>query len=173
MEFSVHQPLTTGISRLTRLCAARPRPCRATARHVHLAGGEIGQRAHGLDERLHVEQHALDVGMISDGRAGLRAERAALNAVMRIGAGLLIGALRNGDALQSDIKAGVVHHREHIFEAAIGLADQIADRAALFAEGHDRRRAGVDAELVLDRGADQIVARAERAIRVDQEFRAR
>ena len=108
--------------------------------------------------------------MIGDRRAGLASDRAALHALQRIAMRLLHGALGDGDAFEADVEAGVVHHGEHVFEAAIGLADQKADRAALFAIGHHRRGAGVDAELVLDRGADDIVALAGRAVGIDQEF---
>ena len=64
-----------------------------------------------------------------------------------------------------------VHHREHAGEAAILLADQIADRAAVIAIDHGAGRRGVDAELVLDRMRAHVVARAERAVGVHQEFR--
>jgi hypothetical protein len=63
-------------------------------------------------------------------------------------------------ALQPDREARVVHHREHVLEAAILLADQVAGGAALVAVGHHAGRAGVDAELVLDRDAAQVVALA-------------
>ena len=108
--------------------------------------------------------------MVGDRRASLAADRAALHALQRIAMRLLHGALGDGDAFEADVEAGVVHHGEHVFEAAIGLADQKAGRAALFAIGHHRRGTGVDAELVLDRGADDVVARAQRAVVIDQEF---
>ena len=138
---------------------------------VRLSGDVIGHGAHGVDARLHVEQHAAHVGMIDDRRARRLTDGAPLHARAGIVARLLIGALGNGDALDADIEPRVVHHREHIFEAAMGLADEIADRPAMVAEGHDRGRAAVNAELVLDRGADEIVAGAERAVRAGEKFR--
>ena len=97
--------------------------------------------------------------------------RAALLALARIGRGLLRRALGDADALQPDREARIVHHREHAIEPAVFLADQPADRAALVAVDHGAGRRAVDAELVLDRMAARIVARAERAVVVDQELR--
>ena len=51
------------------------------------------------------------------------------------------------------------------------FADQVADGAFVLAEGHDRGRAAVDAQLVFDGGADQVVALAQRAVVIDQELR--
>ena len=55
---------------------------------------------------------------------------AALDARPRIGQRLLVGALGDRDALEPDVQPRVVHHREHVFEAAVFLADQIAGRPA-------------------------------------------
>ena len=72
---------------------------------------------------------------------------------------------------ESDAEARQVHHNEHVFEPAMLLADQMADRAAGIPVSQHRRRARVDAELVLDRDTAHIVARAEAAILIDEEFR--
>ena len=56
-------------------------------------------------------------------------------------------------------------------DALVLFADQVADGAFLFAVGHDGGRAAVDAELVFDRGADQVVAGTERTVVIDQELR--
>ena len=50
------------------------------------------------------------------------------------------------------------------------LADQIAERAAAIAVRHHAGRARMDAELVFDRDAAQIVVLTQAAIGVDQEF---
>ena len=81
---------------------------------------------------------------------------------------LLPGALGGGQPGDANIEPRVVHHREHAGHAVILFADQIADRAVVFAIGHDAGRAAVDAQLVLERDRPQIVARAERAVVVDQ-----
>ena len=54
--------------------------------------------------------------------------------------------------------------------SAVLLTDEVADRTLVVAVGHHRGGAGVDSELVFERGAAEIVARAERAVRVDQVF---
>ena len=105
-------------------------------------------------------------------------DRAGLHAILRERRRLLVRPLRHGDALHADRVAGRVHHDEHVLEAAILLADQRADGAraveagtALVAELEHRRRAGPDAELVLDADAPGVVARADGAVRIDQELR--
>ena len=70
-----------------------------------------------------------------------------------------------------DREARRVHHDEHVLEAAVLLAHEVADRAVLVAVGHDGGRARVDAELVLDRHAVHVVALARRAVRLHQELR--
>ena len=64
---------------------------------------------------------------------------------------LLVGALGDRDALHADRVARRVHHDEHVLEAAVLLAHQVADRAAMVAELQHRGRARLDAQLVLDR----------------------
>ena len=106
----------------------------------------------------------------------LAAQRIApLLAFAGIGQRLLVGALAERHALQADAEASFVHHHEHVFEAAIRLAEQVADRSAaecaLVAIGHDTGRTTVDAQLVFERNAVSIVARPQRTIAIDQEFR--
>ena len=100
----------------------------------------------------------------------VEAHRLALHAIPRVRDGALVGALGEPHALHAHREAREVHHDEHVLEAAVLLADQVADRAALVAVRQHRRRARVDAELVLDRHAVHVVARAERAVGVDQEL---
>ena len=69
-----------------------------------------------------------------------------------------------------DGEARRVHHDEHVLEAAVLLADEIADRAFLFAVDQHRGRAGVDAELVLDGSAVHVVSLAQAAVGIDQEL---
>src|SRR3546814_20912084 len=71
-----------------------------------------------------------------------------LDAIPRISDRPLRGGFRYRDALQADIEAGIVHHREHGPHAALFLADQPADAIVLIAIGHDAGRRGVDAHLV-------------------------
>ena len=130
---------------------------------VHGGGGDVGHGTYRLGIGAHRHQHPADVGVIDDhaGR-GLRrdARGPALHAISRIGHRPLIGALRNADAFHADGESGQVHHDEHVFEAAILLAHHVTDRAALVAVGHDRGGARMNAELVLERHARDVVARA-------------
>ena len=99
-----------------------------------------------------------------------RAGDAALHALARIGHCALVGAIGEADALHANAEAGEVHHHEHVLEAAILFADEVTDRAAVIAEGENRRGARVDAELVLERHAAHVVARAEAAVGVHEEL---
>jgi hypothetical protein len=64
----------------------------------------------------------------------------------------------------------VVHHREHVLEPAVLLAHQVADGALVVAVRHHARRARVDAHLVLDRDAAQVVSLPGAAVRLHQEL---
>ena len=84
----------------------------------------------------------------------------ALHALAGVVARHLVGPLGDREPLEPDAEAGVVHHGEHVFEAAVLLAHQISDGPA-FAIGHDAGGAAVDAELVFQRNGAQVVGRAE------------
>ena len=90
---------------------------------------------------------------------------------LRVSTGLLIGSLGDAEPLDADRPAGQVHHHEHVLDPAVLLADQVADRAALVAEGEYRGRAGMDAELVLERHAVNVVGLGRRAVLVDEDLR--
>ena len=109
-------------------------------------------------------------------RSGRALDRTALDAVLRVAHRLLVGAIAHGDALHADLEAGGVHHDEHVFEAAVLLADEVtdgarADFALAVAEQQHAGRARLDAELVLDRRAVDIVALSERAVRPEHDLR--
>jgi hypothetical protein len=82
-------------------------------------------------EGAHRHQLAADVG-VDDDRIGLLVrrlrpgQRAALDAVLGVLRGVLVGDLADRQALQADAEARLVHHHEHGLQAAILLADQIA-----------------------------------------------
>jgi hypothetical protein len=133
---------------------------------------DVRQRARRLGLRAHAHQHAAHVRVMDDGDRAARAGQVArLHAVLCVAHRLLVRALGQADALHADAEARRVHHDEHVFEAAVFLADQRADRAAVIAELQHRGRAGLDAELVFDRHAMRVVARAQRTVGVDQELR--
>src|SRR5271169_7081615 len=106
-------------------------------------------------------------------RLGTRrgAERPALHPNSGEVARLLVGALGNRHALQPDIEPGGVHHREHVFEAAILLADAPADGPLVLAIGEDASRRSVDAELVLKAQRADVVARSWSPFVIGEEFR--
>ncbi len=135
--------------------------------------GHAGHRAAAFGVGAHRHQHALDVGVMDDGRAGIDGaiDRAALHAVFGIGHGVLVGALGNRDALHAHRVAGRVHHDEHVLEAAVLLADDVAHGAAVVAVLQHGRGRGLDAQLVLDAHAVHVVALAQRAVLADQELR--
>ena len=95
---------------------------------------------------------------------------ASLLAFHRIAQCLLVGAFGNRHALHTHQKARVVHHREHAGKAPVLLPDQIANGPALFAISHGAGWAAVNAELVLKANALGIIAVAQRAVFVHQEF---
>ncbi len=99
------------------------------------------------------------------------ARRPALPAFPGEGERLLVGALGHATPCRPTAEPRVVHHREHAGEAAVFLADEIADRAALVAVHHGAGRRAVDAQLVLDAAAAHVVPRAQRSVGVDEELR--
>ncbi len=129
-------------------------------RHVERDRGGVADRARRGGEGAHLHQHALDVGVHDDGVRAIAflADGAALAALLRVGQRLLIGAIGDPDAFEADAEPGLVHHREHAEHAAVFLADQVTDGAAMVAHGHGAGRRGVHAELVLDAARIDVVA---------------
>ena len=131
------------------------------------------QRPRALVERPGIEQHAPHVRMDHQ-RVGLgirlhRAGQAApLPPVLRIGHGILVGDFPHADALNADTEPGGVHHDEHALQALILLADQISGRPVII---HHAGRIAVDAHLVLDRPAAEVIAGPETPVGIDQKLR--
>src|ERR1700722_15286908 len=125
-----------------------------------------------MDVGLHRHEHALHIGTLNDrGHAVAAFSATALPALAGIGERLLIGAIADGYPLRADSQPGGVHHHKHGGEAAVLLAHQPGFCALVITVDHDAGRGAVDAELVLDSGAAQVVGLAERSIRVDEELR--
>jgi hypothetical protein len=95
----------------------------------------------------------------------------ALDAGPRVLERLLVRALSYRHAFHADSEPRVVHHGEHVLEATILLADEIADRALLVAIGKHAGRTRVYAQLVLDGDAADIVALPRGSVRLQQELR--
>ena len=168
---SVENALAIGVSSATRLAAAaRCGRVLGAAGHVRLSGRDEADGAGGLGQRLHGHEAAADVGVLDDGAhlAALARGGAALPALLGVGHRALRRPLGHRHALRADRQPRRVHHDEHDVEAAVLLAHQVADGAVLLAVLHHAGGARVDAELVLQAGADHIVARTERAVLVDE-----
>src|SRR5882724_11611205 len=101
-----------------------------------------------------------------DAFAAARTDRPPLHPLLGIPERSLISAIRDGYTFDAHLQACEVHHREHVLETAVLLTHQVPDSAFLVAVGHDAGRARVDPQLVLDRHALDVVARAEAAVRV-------
>jgi hypothetical protein len=107
---------------------------------VYAGERAVGERAHRLGAGPHVHQHPAHVWMVDNrGRFGA-AYRRPLHPLPGVAGCLLVGGFGHGHALQPNIQPRVVHHGEHVFEAAVGLTDEIGDRAFLVAVRHDGGR---------------------------------
>src|SRR5205085_7367007 len=99
------------------------------------------------------------------------ADGATLHALLRVGSRTLVGTLGEADALEPHREARLIHHDEHVLEAAILLADEVTGRAAVIAVGEHRGRARMNTELMLERHTVHVVARAQRAVCIDHKLR--
>ena len=83
---------------------------------IKSARAHTGQGAAALHIAAHGHQHALDIGVVNDWRAGRNGaiNRTTLNTVFSELHSLLVGALGNRNALHSDAIARGVHHDEHV-----------------------------------------------------------
>ena len=89
---------------------------------------------------------------------------AALNAIFRIGQRRLRRAFADLDTLQPDVEPRIVHHREHRTHPAHFGTDQPAPAIIIIAIGQDARRRSVDAKLMLDRYAADVIGFGKAAI---------
>ena len=98
--------------------------------------------------------------------------RGALLALAGVAESVQVGRRRDRDALHPDADAGAVHEQEHLADAHVRLpADQETAALAILAEVQNRGRRGADAELVLDRGRDDVVGAGEAAVLLDPDLR--
>ena len=134
--------------------------------HVQRRCGHVRQRTHGFDLRLHVHQHASHIGVMNDRDTVATAlpHLAPLHPRFRVVERVLIGALGNRHALQPHPQPRVVHHGEHIFQPAIGFANEITCSPARIAILHHASGAGVDAELVFDGNTFHVITYTRHAM---------
>ena len=62
-----------------------------------------------------------------------RSDVARLHAFLGVPQRALVGAIGDREALHADAETRRVHHDEHVLQAFVGLADQVAGRAAVLA----------------------------------------
>ena len=131
------------------------------------AAAAFGVSAHG-------HQHAFDIGVVNDGRAGFdgAVNRSALHTVFGESHCFLVGPLRNRNALHTDCIPCGVHHDEHVLQPAVFLADQVTHSAAVITVLQYSGGRRLDSELVLNADAVNIVACTQRAVWIDQELGA-
>ena len=109
--------------------------------------------------------------VLGAGRAPLRARAGVVERVQ-------VAGVAEDRRAHADADPRLVHHVEHVGQAAVLLADEVADRAGPPARGVQALaeveqgvgRAAV-AHLVVQAGQDDVVALAERAVGVHQELR--
>ena len=102
----------------------------------------------------------------------------ALRALARVLQRLQVAGVAQRHRAHSDAEAGLVHHVEHVGQAAVRLADQVAHRAG-FAAGTERAVAEAEhgvgdtplAHLVIQPGQRHVVALADRPVGLDQVLR--
>ena len=90
---------------------------------------------------------------------------AALQPVLGVRRGILVGDLPHGEALVGDADARFVHHDEHRLETAVGLAQELPAGTVVV---HHAGRVGVDPHLVLEGAAGEPVATSDASIGRDR-----
>ena len=130
-------------------------------RAVDRSGVEINESPRRFGERPAGHQRAADIGVLDDADGvTATAEFGRLHAGPCPAERVLGRGFGDADALEADLNAGIVHHGEHGAHARALGADEITDAIVVVAEAHRAGGGGVDAELVLDTDALQIVAGA-------------
>ena len=142
-------------------------------RSIKGSGGTRGERAAAFGGGAHGHEHAFHVWMVNDRcrRSHRAVHGAALHAVFGVLNGLLVSALRNRNALNAHAIARSIHHDEHVFEATVFFANEVANGSAVVAILQNSRGRGFDAHFVFDADAMCVVATAKRTIFVHHEFR--
>ncbi len=132
-----------------------------------------GQPALGV--RFLRKQHAAHIGVLDNRnlRAGriFRFGAAALWPLGRVVERVKVAGACESRCAQSDLYACLVHHVEHVGEALMRLADQLADALATLTEVEHRRRGAAVPHLVDQPRQRDVVAFAYAAIGLEVKFR--
>ena len=130
------------------------------------------QRQSTFDIGLLRQQHSFDVGVFDDRhlrrRRILTRDRTALGALARVLERFEIPGVPQRHRAHPDTEARLIHHVEHVDDAAMLFTDQITGRAV-----EVQHRVGDTAlsHLVVEAGDRDLVARTDRSVRIDKEFR--
>ena len=123
-------------------------------RDVLEARGLDDETQSSLHDGLLAEQHATDIGVLDDRNLrrlrALRAEGTALRPRLRVLERLLVRDGGSGDAVEADHDARLVHHLEHVGDAAMRLSHEPAVAVVLLAEVDGQARDAAPADLVDD-----------------------
>ena len=123
---------------------------------VHQPRAVEVQREAALDVGLLRKQHAAHVGVLDDAAPGgdagsLAADRPALRPVAGVLERLEVAGVAERHGAEADADARLVHHVEHAGEAAVRLADQVADRARRGRPGRKRPSPKLSSVLTVPR----------------------
>ena len=139
-------------------------------RLIHSCRANHHQGAHCFDFGFHRAKKPQNIGMMNNGIAFFTVKRHALNAVMSIGSGLLIGTFRNGKPLQANRKTGVIHHAKHDVDSLIFLTDKIANSTIGFTILHNCGWRSPYAKFFLNRQTAKIIWLGEITVIISKEF---
>src|SRR6185295_16403803 len=142
-------------------------------RDVALARRPHHKRARRLVERTDAHEDSAHIRMHDDriGRfVGIlhAGNRPALQTLLRVSRGILVGNLGQRKALYAHAQARFVHHYEHCVEAAVFFANEPAGGTVVV---HHAGGVAVDAHLLFYRAAADGVTRTQRAVIFNEEFR--
>ena len=139
---------------------------------VDHGGTPEDEGAGGFDKAFLVHQRAADVGVHDQRVGGFVGEfrpghRAALQAVVGVDHGVLVGDFGLCQTLHADADAGFVHHGEHGAHALVLGPQQIAGGTVVV---HHAGRVAVDAHLLFDGADGDAVALTQGAVFVHHEL---
>ena len=142
---------------------------------VEQARGVQAQVEGAFDIGLLGQQHAPHVGVADDRHLWRARVLAVRQAALRAFAGVLqrieVTGIAKHHRAHADADARLVHHLEHVGQAVVRLAHQVADAGAVVAEVQRGGGGAAITHLVEQAGEDHVVARPEAAVGVDQELR--
>ena len=123
---------------------------------------------------LHPQEHAPHVRMLDDRNPrGILAgclKMPPLDPLPGVVEGVQEGCGGASQRLHAHVQAGLVHHHEHGAHALVFLAQQGSEASAPGAQGHGAGGAAVDAHLLLDAGADDVVGLAQAPVVIDPDL---